>query len=118
MTILKASPATYKTVKQAPSSPEMGSRSPLVMTVALEAVEMSKVVAAAIVDEKFRDLLLSNPAAALLNGYNGQTFNLGSEEKEFILSVQAVSLTDFASQWVRHKENNGRHKDKSGIGSR
>jgi hypothetical protein len=112
MSILNRVP--NQTVNQAPSSPEMGSTSPLMVTVQPESVEMSKVIAAAIVDEKFRHLLLADPVAALKGGYHGQTFNLGSEEVEFILSVQAVSLADFASQWVKHKERNGRHNDQSG----
>lgn len=107
-----------RTATLALSSQETGLSSSLAETVPTLTDEMNKVLAAAIVDEKFRDQLLANPDVVLLGGYNGHTFNLGSEEVHFIRSVQAVSLTDFASQWVVHKENNGGRKANSGNGNR
>ena len=62
--------------------------------------EMSRLVSAALVDQGFCRLLLSNPLAALSRGYNGETFDLSAVERSFVLSVQAESLTDFASRWV------------------
>jgi hypothetical protein len=107
-----------RTATLALSSQETGLSSSLAETVPTLTDEMNKVLAAAIVDEKFRDLLLANPDAIMLGGYNGHTFNLGSEEVNFILSVQAVSLTDFAARWVIHKENNCGCIAKSGNGNR
>jgi hypothetical protein len=50
------------------------------------------------VDSAFRRQLLSNPALALENGYSGQHFQLSYEEHRRILSINAKSLPDFATQ--------------------
>lgn len=60
--------------------------------------EISRLLTAAVVNQRFCNLLLSNPASALDSGYNGETFSLASEEKDLILSIQANSLSDFARQ--------------------
>jgi hypothetical protein len=61
---------------------------------------VSGLIAAAVVDSSFRELLLANPAYALEKGYYGQFFNLSDEEHQLVVSIRATSLSDFASQLV------------------
>ena len=60
--------------------------------------ELSRLLTAAVVNRGFCKLLLTNPATALEKGYNGESFRLGREEHELILSIRAKSLADFARQ--------------------
>ena len=61
--------------------------------------ELSRLIAAAVVDRKFCELLLENPAVALESNYGGESFHLTHVEKELVLSVQyPTSLADFAAQ--------------------
>jgi len=62
---------------------------------------MSRLINAALVDQTFCNLLLSEPASAIEQGYNGEDFRLSRLETEFVLSVQAESLTDFAIRWTK-----------------
>ena len=75
---------------------------------ALLHLELSRLITAAVVNQKFCNLLLTNPAMALATGYNGETFRLATEEQELILSIRATSLADFAMQLTeRRNGNNG-----------
>ena len=60
--------------------------------------ELSRLLTAAVINRGFCKLLLTNPAKALERGYNGESFRLGREEHELILSIRAKSLADFAMQ--------------------
>jgi hypothetical protein len=60
--------------------------------------ELSRLLTAAVVNQKFCKLLLTNPARALDAGYNGEAFRLATDEKDRILSIRANSLADFAMQ--------------------
>jgi|YelNatPaOPRAMG01_1025707.scaffolds.fasta_scaffold00211_30 hypothetical protein len=62
----------------------------------LPSANISRLISAAVVNQGFRQLLLSNPEKALKAGYNGEAFRLDHEEQELILSIQATSLSDFA----------------------
>ena len=63
--------------------------------------DLSRLIAAAVVDQTFRALLLDDPREALESTYGTETFHLTDEEKKTILSVQcATSLADFAMQLV------------------
>ncbi len=53
---------------------------------------------AALISREFCDLLLTNPAAALASGCNGESFSLSPGEQELVLSIRASSLADFAQQ--------------------
>lgn len=65
---------------------------------------MNKLLAAAVVNKKFCNLLLTNPRAALNNGYNGETFQLEEEAQRLVLSIQAESLAEFAAHFVELKQ--------------
>lgn len=59
---------------------------------------LSKLFEAAVINRQFCQLLLSQPEAALGQGYMGNTFDLTSEEQALIISIQANSLPDLAKQ--------------------
>jgi hypothetical protein len=62
--------------------------------------ELSRLLSAAVVNKRFCKLLLTNPAIALANGYNGEFFHLAKYEKELVLSIRAKTLEEFASQII------------------
>lgn len=67
--------------------------------------EISRLLTAAVVSHKFSDLLLSDPRTALAVGYNGESFQLSPEEIKLVMSIQASSVRDFASQLVNQTES-------------
>ena len=81
--------------------------------------ELSRLISAAVVNKRFRDLLLRNPEEALEAGYQGEAFMLASEERALITSIQATSLADFAMQLVNHQygECGNRNGKTYGIGT-
>jgi hypothetical protein len=89
--------------------------------------ELSRLITAAVVNQKFCNLLLTNPATALATGYGGESFYLTTEEQELILSIQATTLADFATQLAdrRNGNSNGngyhggnRHHSGNGVGTK
>lgn len=64
-------------------------------------VGVGRLLSAAVVNRQFRDLLLSNPQAALRNGYQGESFSLSHDERNLVVSIRADTLTDFAGQIAR-----------------
>lgn len=68
--------------------------------------EVSKLLTAAVVSKAFCQLLLTNPAQALEDGYNGMRFALTNQEKELLLSIQATSLPELATQ-ISTQNGNG-----------
>ena len=60
--------------------------------------EFSRLIAAAVVSEQFRQTLLQNPGQALASGYRGEKFNLPKEERARIVSIHASSLSEFAQK--------------------
>jgi hypothetical protein len=62
--------------------------------------ELNRMLSAAIVSTGFCNMLITNPAVALSEGYQGEKFNLTSDEYCWLLSVQATDLANFAAQLV------------------
>jgi len=60
--------------------------------------EYSRILTAAVVNENFRKLLLTNPGVAIRKGFGGEAFHLAKDEAEQLSTIQAVSLADFARQ--------------------
>ena len=60
--------------------------------------EYSRIMTAAVISERFRKLLLSNPGLAIKNGFNGEAFHLAVEESRRISAIRAATLADFARQ--------------------
>jgi len=65
---------------------------------------LSRLITAAVINQSFRSLLLSNPEKALTTGYNGETFRLDRDERELVLSIRATSLSDFAVKVAGRRE--------------
>ncbi|HXF60440.1 MAG TPA: hypothetical protein VNK95_02415 [Caldilineaceae bacterium] len=59
---------------------------------------LSRLISAAVVSPRFCQLLLSDPAAALAAGYNGESFLLTPAEYEVVTSLRVNSIRDFAVQ--------------------
>jgi hypothetical protein len=64
-------------------------------------LELSRLLAAAVINPHFCHLLLDNPGLALEGGFQGEDFLFTEEERELILSIRAASLADLASQLAR-----------------
>lgn len=60
--------------------------------------EYSKILTAAVVNEKFRKLLLTNPGIAIKNGFGGEVFHLGAEDSKRISAIRVTTLAEFARQ--------------------
>ena len=59
--------------------------------------ELTRLIAAAVVDRQFCKLLLNDPAAAIESGYGRESFQLTAQEKALIISCKNVeSLADLA----------------------
>ncbi|MBI9048081.1 MAG: hypothetical protein JEZ00_01560 [Anaerolineaceae bacterium] len=61
----------------------------------------SRIISAAVINERFCDLLLNDPEKAINNGYSGETFEMNSEDKMIVSSIRANSLSDFALKLVQ-----------------
>jgi len=64
-------------------------------------LELSRLLAAAVVNQQFCHLLLEDPEQALKNGFQGESFLFTEEERDLILSIRTDSLADLANQLVR-----------------
>lgn len=63
--------------------------------------EYSRILSAAVINQQFRNLLLNDPDQAVSRGFNGESFDLSSKEKDELSSLKGLSLADFASQLAR-----------------
>lgn len=66
---------------------------------------LARLFAAAVVNKQFCQMLLTDPERALEEGYQGETFLLTGEERELLLSIRAISLSDLAKQVTRTLTN-------------
>jgi len=66
-----------------------------------ERLELSRLLAAAVVNKDFEDLLINEPQVALQQGYEDERFLLTQEERDLVLSVHAGSLAELAQILVR-----------------
>jgi hypothetical protein len=64
--------------------------------------EINRLLAAAAVSSRFCSLLLSDPARAIDEGFAGERFLLSADEQDFIVSLRAASLKEFATQLCEH----------------
>lgn len=72
--------------------------------------ELSRILTAAVINKEFCELLLNNPRRALSNGYQGKAFQLDIEDRDFILSIDAKSLDDFAKHLSQRNMNGHKFK--------
>ena len=64
-------------------------------------LELSRLMAAAVINPGFRHLLLDDPELALAGGFQGEEFLFTEEERDLILSIRTDSLVDLANQLNR-----------------
>ena len=76
--------------------------------------ELNRLLLAAVVNQEFCELLMTDPKKALADGYDDQPFDLSAEEETLILSIRAVSLPDFASHLTNGHKGNGNGRDHNG----
>ena len=74
-------PGTYPVTQSCPSS---GS--------------LSRLLTAAVINQGFRNLLLTKPEEALNKGFQGEEFPLCREDRQRVLAIRARDLADFALQ--------------------
>lgn len=60
--------------------------------------EISRLLSAAVINNHFRAMLLSDPEKAAANGYAGESFSLDRKELIKISAINASSLSEFAAQ--------------------
>lgn len=60
----------------------------------------NRLICAAVVDSRFRKMLLVDPVKAIALGYNGEAFLITDEQASHLNSIKASTLKDFASQLV------------------
>lgn len=68
------------------------------------ASEISRLLVAAVINQKFRKLLLTQPEKALAAGFNGERFRIPTEQKKLILEIKAKTLEEFASEIAMKQE--------------
>lgn len=64
-------------------------------------VELSRLMAAAIISPKFCNLLLRDPDMAIRTGFQGEEFSFSDDQRDLILSIRTNSLADLADQLSR-----------------
>lgn len=80
---------------------------------------LNQLVCAALVNGRFCETLLHDPARAMAGGYLGHTFSLTSEERDLVLDINAQRLEDFASQvhhWISGNGNGHNGNGHNGNG--
>ncbi len=70
---------------------------------------ISRLLAAAVINQGFRELLLTSPSQAIADGFQGETFGLNRYERDVILSIQASTLSEFAAALVSFQKGNNHH---------
>jgi hypothetical protein len=60
--------------------------------------EYSRILSAAVINSKFRAMLLSDPVKAVSCGYSGEQFSLDREDQNRLATIHASSLAEFAAQ--------------------
>jgi hypothetical protein len=69
-------------------------------------MELSRLMAAAVVSPKFCNMLLKDPVGAIKYGYEGEKFSFSNGERDLILSIRSNSLADLAGQLSRTFDEN------------
>ena len=72
----------------------------VIQDISLNRLEMSRLMAAAVVNQQFCHLLLEDPEQALDIGYQGERFIFTKQERDLILSIRSDSLADLADKLV------------------
>lgn len=63
--------------------------------------EISRLLSAALVNQRFAALLLDHPGRALAEGYQGSRFGFSAADSQAIALIRAASIQEFAIELVR-----------------
>jgi hypothetical protein len=63
-----------------------------------DTLEVSRLLAAAVVNPSFSQLLLVDPKQAIENGYQGETFRFSDAAQYLLMLIRADSLVELAQQ--------------------
>ena len=77
--------------------------------------DLSRLLSAAVVSPDFCSMLLQNPARALNGGYCDTKFALPPSEEALVLSIEAATLQEFASEIVSRAAEFGQGKQRSSV---
>ncbi len=66
--------------------------------------ELNRLLCAAVVSKRFRNVLISNPEIAVSSGYQGESFNLSEEDRSWLYSMRPANLVDLAANIVTHQQ--------------
>lgn len=66
---------------------------------------LNELLTAAVVNEPFRRLLLTDAEEALRQGYHGRVLALTAQERAQVLAIQADTFTDFVMQLAEAKQD-------------
>ncbi len=69
--------------------------------------ELNRLLCAAVVSKSFRNMLIANPEIAVASGYQGEKFNLCSEDQNWLYSIHPTNLVDLAANMVSYQQNCG-----------
>ncbi|MBI1297033.1 hypothetical protein GC175_18930 [bacterium] len=64
----------------------------------LFSIEINRLLSAAVINQRFCSLLLSDPLRAIEIGFNGESFSFLHEEKVLLANIKATTLQSFAEQ--------------------
>jgi hypothetical protein len=67
--------------------------------------ELNRLLSAAVVSKSFRNLLLADPSIAVASGYQGEKFNLSTEDQNWLFSIHPTNLVDLAASMVNYQQN-------------
>ncbi len=66
--------------------------------------ELNRLLCAAVVSKRFRNVLISNPELAVESGYQGESFTLSEEDRGWLFSLHPANLIDLAAHVVTHQQ--------------
>jgi hypothetical protein len=61
---------------------------------------INRLLAAAVINAKFCNLLLCNPRIAIETGFSDEQFDLSPQTRDIIVSIHASSLKEFAQELI------------------
>lgn len=64
-------------------------------------MECGRLIHAAVINRRFKDMLLANPIKSIEDGFCGEKFAFTWEEKQRIKLIRANSLADFSNQLIQ-----------------
>jgi hypothetical protein len=77
---------------------------------------LNRLIAAAVINSQFCDVLLKDPEKAVKNGFSGEYFSLDHKEKSILFSIKASNLAEFAMQVVNLQNGQTQKRGEHGGG--